>query len=79
MKKIKYNKQEMNLVDRLDRLIGLLEAERRSVTEVTDRASEDQLELLAKLGIRPKWQATRQEAYEMICHYRLILKTNRIP
>jgi len=83
MKKINYNKQEMDLVDRL---LRLLEAERfarlpeKQHGQVTEPATREQLGLLAKLGIYPKWQATRCEAEEMICHYRQILgSVYRIP
>lgn len=83
MKKINYNKQETDFVDRL---LRLLEAERfarlpeKQPVRVTEPATREQLGLLAKLGIYPKWQATRYEADEMICHYRLVLgSVNRIP
>ena len=77
MKKINYNKQEQDLVDRL---LGLLEAESRSrparqTGRVTEPASRKQLELLANFGIYPKWQATRYEAEEMIVNYRLIINS----
>jgi hypothetical protein len=83
MKKIKYDKQERDLADRL---LQILKGERYSRLpvkqpgQVTDPATREQLGLLASLGIRPKWQATRYEADEMICHYKLILgSVNRIP
>jgi hypothetical protein len=47
----------------------------RQVGRVTDPATAKQLGLLAKLGIYPKWQATTQEASEMISNYKLILAT----
>ena len=47
----------------------------RQVGRVTDPATVKQLWLLAKHGIRPKWEATRKEAEEMIIHYKLILAT----
>jgi len=37
----------------------------RQVGRVTDPATVKQLWLLAKHGIRPKWEATRKEAEEM--------------
>jgi hypothetical protein len=75
MEKINYYEHERDLLDRLERF---LEAERqprpvRSTGRVTEPATREQLGLLAKLGIYPKWQATRYEADEMICHYKLIL------
>ena len=83
MEKINYYKQEQDLVNRL---LRFLEAERnprspaKQAGRVTEHASKRQLELLAKLGIYPKWHATRYEAQEMICHYRLIQgSVNRIP
>ena len=83
MKKINYNQQEQDLADRL---LQLLDTRRnysrpqRQAGRVTEPASEKQLELLVKLGIYPKWQATRYEAHEMICNYRTILgSVNRIP
>jgi hypothetical protein len=89
MEKINYNKQEQDLVDRLEGLLGrlehFLEAERRSrpvrrTGRVTEPATRRQLELLANLGIYPKWHATRYEADEMIFNYRIILDSvNRIP
>ena len=82
MEKINYHKHEQDLLDRLERF---LEAERqprpaRPAGRVTEPATRDQLGLLAKLGIYPKWHATRFEADEMICHYKLILgSVNRKP
>ena len=82
MEKINYYKQERDLADRL---VHFLEAERRPRRErrtgrVTEPATNEQLELLAKFGIYPKWLATRQEANEMICNYRIILNSvNRVP
>lgn len=79
MKKINHDKQGWDLADRL---LRILETERYSKlpTRVTEPATREQLELLARLGIYPKWQATRHEADEMICNYRHILgSVNRIP
>lgn len=83
MKKIDYHQQESDLLDRLQQM---LERERnarrreRQPGRVTEPATAEQLGLLAKLGIYPKWQATRYEAEEMICDYKLILgSVNRIP
>jgi len=82
MEKINYHKHERDLLDRLERF---LEAERqprpaRQTGRVTEPASKKQLELLANFGIYPKWQATRFEADEMICNYKLILgSVNRKP
>jgi hypothetical protein len=77
MKKINYNKQERDLVDRL---LGLLEPKilsrpARQTGRVTEPASRKQLEILANLGIYPKWQATRYEAEEMIVNYKLIVSS----
>jgi hypothetical protein len=83
MEKINYNKQEQNLVDRLLLLVDARlnsHVPARHTGRVTEPATREQLGLLAKLGIYPKWQATRYEADEMICHYRLVLgSVNRIP
>ena len=83
MEKINYYKQEQDLTDRLLRLLdkrGNYSRPKKQAGLVTEPASSKQLELLAKLGIYPKWQATRYEADEMICNYRTILRSvNRIP
>jgi hypothetical protein len=83
MEKINYNKQEQDLVDRLLKLFDARlnsYAPARRTGRVTEPASKRQLELLANLGIYPKWQATRYEADEMICDYKAILRSvNRIP
>ena len=82
MEKINDYEHERELLDRLERF---LEAERRPrparpTGRVTEPATKKQLETLANLGIYPKWQATRFEAGEMICHYKIILRSvNRIP
>ncbi len=82
MEKINYYEHEQELLDRLERF---LEAKRRPrparpTRRVTEPASKKQLERLANLGIYPKWHATRCEAEEMICHYKLILgSVNRRP
>ena len=78
MEKINYRKLELDLIDRL---LKRLEARdypsmwAKRFGKVVEPATKSQLGLLAQLGIRPKWQATRQEADEMICHYKLILNT----
>lgn len=83
MEKINYYKQEQDLADRLLRLLDTRRnshSPAKQAGRVTEPASKRQLELLAKLGIYPKWQATRYEAHEMICNYRTILgSVNRIP
>ena len=75
MEKINYHEHERDLLDRLERFLEARRPARpaRPTGRVTEPASKQQLETLANLGIYPKWQATRYEAEEMICHYRLIL------
>ena len=86
MEKINHRNNERDLIDRL---LKLLEARYDSsmrakrLDKIVEPATYKQLGLLAKLGIRLQWQATREEADEMICHYQLILNTatgrGRIP
>ena len=86
MEKINHRNNERDLIDRL---LKLLEARYDSsmrakrLGKIVEPATYKQLNLLAELGIRPKWQATREEADELICHYNLILETasrrGRIP
>ena len=74
MKKIDYRNQALDLVDRLLSIVesgGSCQAAGR----VTEPATEGQLRLLNRLGIRPRWIATRQEAEEMIIHYKAILNS----
>jgi len=47
----------------------------RQTGRVTEPATEGQLRLLNRLGIYPKWQATRYEAQEMIDYHQLILNS----
>ena len=78
MEKINYRKQELDLVDRLLQIVESGANSNRQVKQVgrvTEPATAKQLGLLAKLGIYPKWEATRKEAEEMIIHYKLILAT----
>lgn len=42
---------------------------------VTEPATKVQLRHLGRLGIYPKWQATRYEAQEMIDYHQLILNS----
>lgn len=82
MEKINYHEHERELLDRLERFLEARRPTRlaRSSGRVTEPATKQQLELLADLGIYPKWQATRYEAEEMICNYKLILSSvNRKP
>ena len=81
MEKINYHKHEQDLVDRLGRFLQTKRQSRpaRSTGRVTEPATREQLGLLAKLGIYPKWDATRFEADEMIFNYKLILSVNRKP
>lgn len=72
MEKINYRKQELNLADRL---VSFLES--RRIGRVTDPATNRQLGLLGRLGIRPLWIATWREAEEMILHYKAILSSVR--
>ena len=76
MEKINYRKQELDLVDRM---LQIVESSRlvSNVGRVTDPATEQQLGLLRRLGIRPKWEATRIEAEELIVHYKLVLSSAR--
>ena len=78
MEKINYRKQELDLVDRLLRIVeprASYSRQAKRAGRVTEPATAKQLWLLVKLGIYPKWEATRQEAEEMIIHYKLILAT----
>lgn len=78
MEKINYRKQELDLVDRLLRIVesrASSDGQAKRAVRVTEPATAKQLGLLARLGIYPKWQATRQEASEMISNYKLILAT----
>jgi len=43
--------------------------------KVTEPATKVQLRHLGRLGIYPKWQATRYEAQEMIDYHQLILNS----
>lgn len=82
MEKINYHEQERELLDRLERFLEARRPSRpaRPTGRVTEPATRKQLEILANLGIYPKWQATRYEAEEMIVHYKLILgSVNRRP
>ena len=78
MEKINYRKQELDLVDRLLRIVesrASSDGQAKQAGRVTEPATAKQLGLLAKLGIVPNWEATKQEASEMISHYELILAT----
>lgn len=78
MKKINYRKQESDLVDRLLQIVkSSRDSSRQTIVagKVTDPATEQQLGLLKRFGIRPKWEATRMEAEEMIVHYKLVLSS----
>jgi hypothetical protein len=83
MEKINYRKQELDLVDRLLRIIESGAASRpasRHTERVTQYATREQLRILSEQGIRPLWNATEQEAEELIGNYKAILKSfNRIP
>lgn len=78
MEKINYCKQELDLIDRLLRIVesrASSDGQAKRAVSVTEPATGKQLGLLAKLGIVPNWEATKQEASEMISHYELILAT----
>ena len=82
MDKINDYEHERELLDRLERFLEARRPSRpaRPTGRVTEPATKKQLETLANLGIYPKWHATRYEAEEMICNYKLILRSvNRIP
>jgi hypothetical protein len=82
MEKINYHEHERELLDRLERFLEAARRPRpaRTTGRVTEPASRKQLEILANLGIYPKWHATRYEAEEMISNYKLILgSVNRKP
>ncbi len=77
MEKRNYHTQELDLLDRLERF---LEAElEKKAKQADEPARPEQLTLLAKLGIRPKWRASMAEADEMISHYRAVIGRNRMP
>ena len=80
MEKVNYHKQELDLANRLLRIIESGAASRpvsRHIERVTRPATHRQLRLLSEHGIRPKWLATEQEADEMIMHYKAILDSVR--
>jgi len=80
MEKINYRKQELDLVDRLLRIIesdATSSVSSRCSGRITDPATERQLRLLGRLGIRPLWEATRLEAEELIVHYQAVLSSAR--
>ena len=75
---------KVGVLDLADRLVSFLESgsnSRQHVGRVTEPATRRQLGLLSRLGIRPLWIATQQEANELICQYRAIWKSaeSRIP
>jgi hypothetical protein len=70
MEKIKYHKQEKKSADRPLRL-----SESGQASIITEPATKEQLMLLSRLGIYPKWLATRYEAQEMIDYHQLILNS----
>ena len=76
MEKTNYREQELDLAERLLRFFESEGASRQSygrLERVTQPATHKQLRLLSDLGIRPKWHATKQEASEMILHYKAVL------
>jgi hypothetical protein len=78
MKKIKYPNQEKRSADRILRLTksdSNSHSQQSRTGSVTEPATKDQLRLLSRLGIYPKWQATRYEAQEMIDYHQLILNS----
>jgi hypothetical protein len=78
MEKINYRTQELDLVERLLRIIesgGTSRESSRHTERVTQPATRRQLRLLSEHGIRPLWIATEQEADEMILHYKVILRS----
>ena len=81
MEKRNYLTQELDLLDRLERFFEAKNGSKleKKAKRVDEQATSGQLALLAKLGIRPKWQLTETEAAEMICHYRTVLGRNRLP
>jgi hypothetical protein len=81
MEKINYRKQELDLVDRLLRIIesgATSKASFEHTERESDQATDEQLRLLNRLGIRPLWKATKQDAEELIANYKAILAP-RIP
>ena len=80
MEKTNYREQELDLAERLLKFLESGGSSRRSsgrLERVTQPATRKQLRLLEDLGIRPKWIATKQEASEMILHYKAILDSVR--
>jgi hypothetical protein len=78
MEKINYREQELELANRLLKFLesgGSSRQTSRCSGRVTQSATDDQLQLLESMGIRPKWLATEQEADEMILHYKAILRS----
>jgi hypothetical protein len=81
MEKINYRKQELDLVDRLLRIIesgATSKAPFEHKERASDQATDEQLRLLNRLGLRPLWKATKQDAEELIANYKAILAP-RIP
>jgi hypothetical protein len=78
MEKINYRKQELDLVDRLLKIIESGSNPRQHVARVADSATGKQLEQLSRHGIRPLLKATKQDAEELIANYKAILAP-RIP
>ena len=77
MEKINYRKQKLDMVRLLRIIASGSEAgalSRRS-SRVAESALAGRLELLSRLGIRPKWEAARYEVEEMIGQYELILNS----
>jgi hypothetical protein len=70
MEKIIYHKQEKKSADRPLRL-----SKSGQASIITEPATKEQLMLLSRLGIYPKWLATRYEAQEMIDYHQLILNS----
>jgi len=72
MGKINYRKQELDLVDRLLRIVeprASYSRQAKQAGRVTEPATAKQLGLLAKHGICPKWEATRKEAEVFSVNY----------
>jgi hypothetical protein len=78
MEKINIYEQEPDFIERPLRDIESGSNSRlqsRPAGKVTEPATKGQLMLLNRLGIYPKWQATRYEAQEMIDYHQLILNS----
>ncbi len=78
MEKINYREHEPDLIDKLLRFLDSRHTVRltpKHIETVIEPAKCEQLEKLAKIGIRPKWRVTELDANEIIINHKLIIET----